>query len=102
MKRGTTPINIFKTNIDLTGARVYVTYSQSGRVVLEKTDDAVEVAEDAITVHLSQKDTLAFNASLHQVQMQIRYVTSDGTADASNIMTAEVADVLKDGEISYV
>ncbi len=102
MKRGTTPVNVFHTNIDLTGAKVYVTYSQSGRVILEKTGDALEVTEDSVMVHLSQKDTLAFNASLHKVQMQMRYVTADGTADASNIMTADVEEVLKDGEISYV
>lgn len=101
MKRGTTPVNVFKTNIDLTGAAVYVTYSQSGRVVLEKAGSDVEVTRDAVTVRLTQKDTLAFNASLHQVQMQLRYVFPDGVADASNIVTAEVGEVLKDGEISY-
>ena len=31
-----------------------------------------------------------------------KLLTADGTADASNIMTADVGEVLKDGEISYV
>ena len=102
MKRGSTPVHIFKVNIDLTGARVYVTYSQSGRTVLEKTGDDVAVMQDMIVVRLSQKDTLSFNASCHTIQMQIRYVFSDGTADASDIMEAEIGEVLKDGEIAYV
>ena len=62
----------------------------------------VAVMQDMVIVRLSQKDTLSFRASCHTVQMQIRYVFSDGTADASDIMEAEVGEVLKDGEIAYV
>ncbi len=102
MKRGTTPINVFKTNIDLTGARIYIAYSQGGRLLFEKSGSDLEVGEDSVTVRLSQKDTLQFNARFHTIQMQIRCVFSDGTADASQIMTAAIEDVLKDGEISYV
>ena len=102
MKRGSTPVHIFRTNVDLTGARVYVTYSQNGRAVVEKTGEDVAVMQDMVIVRLSQKDTLSFRASCHTVQMQIRYVFSDGTADASDIMEAEVGEVLKDGEIAYV
>lgn len=102
MKRGTTPIHTFKTSIDLSGATVFVSYAQSGRVVVEKTGTDLDVTSESVTVRLSQKDTLKFNASCHLVHMQIRCVFSDGTADASDIMTADIADVLKDGEISYV
>ena len=98
MKRGTTPINTFKTNIDLTGSTVFVTYSQGGKVVLEKTGEALEVTEEAVVTRLSQKDTLAFTAA-QCVSIQIRYIFPDGTAGASNIMTANVGDILKDGEI---
>ena len=99
MKRGTTPTNTFKTNIDLTGATVFLTYSQRGRVVLEKTGDDLEISAEAIVTRLTQKDTLGFDA-LQKVSIQIRYVFPDGTAGASNIMTAEVGEILKDGEIS--
>ena len=99
MKRGTTPTNTFKTNIDLTGATVFLTYSQRGRVVLEKTGDDLEISAEAIVTRLTQKDTLGFDA-LQKVSIQIRYVFPDGTAGASNIMTASVGEVLKDGEIS--
>jgi hypothetical protein len=99
MKRGTTPTNTFKTNIDLTGATVFLTYSQRGRVVLEKTGDDLEISTEAIVTRLTQKDTLGFDA-LQKVSIQIRYVFPDGTAGASNIMTASVGEILKDGEIS--
>ena len=99
MKRGTTPTNTFKTNIDLTGATVFLTYSQRGRVVLEKTGDDLEISAEAIVTRLTQKDTLGFDA-LQKVSIQIRYVFPDGTAGASNIMSASVGEILKDGEIS--
>ena len=99
MKRGTTPTNTFKTNIDLTGATVFLTYSQRGRVVLEKTGDDLEISAETIVTRLTQKDTLGFDA-LQKVSIQIRYVFPDGTAGASNIMTASVGEILKDGEIS--
>ena len=99
MKRGTTPTNTFKTNIDLTGATVFLTYSQRGRVVLEKTGDDLEISAEAVVTRLTLKDTLGFDA-LQKVSIQIRYVFPDGTAGASNIMTASVGEILKDGEIS--
>lgn len=99
MKRGTTPINTFKTNIDLTGATVFVTYTQRGRVILEKTGEDLTISEDAVVTRLTQRDTLGFDA-VQRVSIQIRYVFPDGTAGASNIMTAEVGEILKDGEIS--
>ena len=99
MKRGTTPTNTFKTNIDLTGAAVYVTYSQRGKTVLEKTGEDLDVSAEAVVTRLSQRDTLGF-AATEKVRIQIRYVVPDGTAGASNIMAVEVGDILKDGEIS--
>ena len=99
MKRGTTPINTFKTNIDLTGATVFVTYTQRGRIILEKTGADLEISEDAVITRLTQRDTLGFDA-IQKVSIQIRYVFPDGTAGASNIMTASVGEILKDGEIS--
>lgn len=99
MKRGTTPINTFKTNIDLTGATVFVTYTQRGRIILEKTGADLEISEDAVITRLTQRDTLGFDA-IQKVSIQIRYVFPDGTAGASNIMTADVGEILKDGEIS--
>jgi hypothetical protein len=98
VKRGTTPTNTFKTNIDLTGSTVFITYSQAGRVMFEKSGDSLEISSEAVVTPLTQKDTLKLK-SAQQVDMQIRYVFPDGTAGASNIMTVPVGEILKDGEI---
>lgn len=100
MFRGTTPTHIFTTDIDLSGAPViYVTYSQNGTAVLEKTqDDLAEVTDSQITLQLSQEDTLKF-AQNEPVEIQIRARTALGKAVASNIMKTTAARILKDGVI---
>lgn len=62
-KRGSTPVNVFKVNVDLTDATVYVTYSQSGNVVIEKTGEDLIITEDTITTHLTQEDTLKLESN---------------------------------------
>lgn len=99
--RGTTPTNTFKTSVSLVGARIYVTYTQAGETVFEKTNEDMQVTDDAVIVTLSQEDTLALDAT-KMVEIQIRYINSDGVADASNIITTSTKRILKDGEISYV
>lgn len=99
-RRGSTPTNTFSVNIDLTDATVYVSYWQRGKVIIEKTGDDLAITEDRIVVSLSQKDTLALQTG--EVEIQIRYVMPDGTADASNIIKVNSERILKDGEITYV
>lgn len=99
MRRGTTPIYNFAINVDLTEATVFVTFTQK-TVVVEKTGNALVVSPYNIEVQLTQEDTLSFVAG-KPVKVQIRYVTSDGYADASDIYEMDVSDVLKDGEISH-
>lgn len=103
MRRGTTPTHTFSVDVDLTDADVYVTYSQDGEVVLEKTGEDLTVTEDEISVTLTQDDTLRLDASAGAVVgIQIRYVTEDGVSDASNIMVEEVGGLLKEGAITDV
>lgn len=100
-RRGSTPVNIFKVDIDLTDATVFVTYAQNGDVVIEKTGADLTITENTISTTLSQQDTLKLDDSL-LVEMQIRYVKPNGIADASNVITASVGKILKDGVIEYV
>lgn len=99
-RRGSTPTNIFNLNFDLTDATVYVTYSQKGKVIVEKTNNQILITEDSVIVPLTQEDTLKF--AVGEVEVQIRYIKQDGTADASNIMTISATKILKDGLISHV
>ena len=100
MTRGETATHIFNTNTDLTGATVYVSYFQRGRRVIEKTNRDIMIESDKITVGLSQKDTLRLSAEV-PVSIQIRYIRANGVASVSNIMTANINDVLKEGVIEY-
>ena len=99
-KRGSTPINIFRVNVDLTNATVFVTYAQGGVVKIEKTGDDLIVTEDTISTTLTQEDTLKLESN-QLVEMQIRYIKPNGIADGSNIVTASVGKILKDGLIEY-
>lgn len=100
-RRGSTPINVFKVNIDLTGATVFVTYAQGGEVIIEKTGTDLMITENTISTTLTQEDTLKLDDSM-LVEMQIRYVRENGVADGSNVITASVGKILKDGLIEYV
>lgn len=97
MYRGSTPTHNIETDIDLTGASaVYVTYHQGGTIIT-KTGESLVITKNSISVTLSQEDTLSFKAG--KVQMQVRYVMPDGTADASEIVSFDVGSILLDGVI---
>ena len=102
MYRGTTPSNTFTTAVDISEAAVvYITYKQNGQVVLEKTLSDITFGTEGqthtITVGLTQAETLAFDDSMVAIQIRARF--GDGRAIASNIISAPVRQILKDGEI---
>lgn len=97
--RGTTPLNTFNVNLDLRQARIYISYYQRGRVIVEKTGTDLVVLETQITTELTQEETLRFKTG--PVRIQIRYVMPDGSADASNIIETTSEEILKDGVIAY-
>lgn len=98
MYRGTTPINIFRTDMDLTNASVlFITYKQNGKVVLEKSIDEVKIQKNIVSVYLSQKDTLLFTEEI--VTIQIRAKFPDGSVIASSLIRTNAREILKEGEI---
>lgn len=100
-RRGTTPVNVFNVDVDLTGCTVWLTYAQQGRVVIEKTGEELDITADQITTTLTQEETLRLNEGC-MVEIQLRYIRSDGFSDASNIITVSIGKILKDGVIKYV
>jgi len=99
MIRGTTPTNVFTTNVDLTTATVlYISYEQNDIVVLEKSLSDCTVTATSVSVTLTQADTLAF-AGGKKVFIQIRAKFGDGTAVASEIITTTADRIIKDGAI---
>jgi hypothetical protein len=98
MYRGTTPTNVFRTDVDLSNASVlFITYKQGGKLVLEKSIEDVQIEKKNLIVELSQKDTLLFSEGI--VTIQIRAKFPDGSAIASSLIRTSTYEILKDGEI---
>lgn len=101
MVRGTTPTHTFTLpasvpceTIDL----LAISYAQRGEVVLEYSLDDVTIADNTISVTLSEADTLLFDASDNEVEIQLR--AGIGTKRlASDIIKTTVKRILKDGEL---
>lgn len=101
MRRGTTPTLTCKIDgADLTDCHIFITLRQGG-YELDIEDPEVVATETGctITVILTQEQTLKFKAGI--VEVQIRWITSDGTALATNIQEVEVYKILKQGVINY-
>ena len=119
MTRGTTPVNTFQTDADLSDAQViYITYSQKGRVIIEKQKSDLTIVsltvhdpvsgEDtrvgtSLSVTLTQQDTLAFMEGDVDIQIRARFYPETGVtvtpALASDIITVPVKKILKEGVI---
>lgn len=98
MYRGTTPTNVFRTDVDLENASVlFVSYKQNGKVVLEKSLEDVSIKKTLVTVNLTQKETLLFQDGI--VTIQIRAKFPDNTAIASNLIRTTAEEIVKDDEI---
>ena len=81
------------------------TYAPPKQVEVTKHlgDDGVDATDKVVTVSLTQADTLLLGSLSpdedQQVEVQIRGRMEDGRAFASNIMTAPLSRILKDGVI---
>lgn len=101
MIRGTTPVLEFTLPFDTDLLEeAYVTISQRGAVVIEKSIDECTLKRDMLSVRLSQEETLELIAQRNlRTEIQLRVLTRDGEALASNIETVDVGRILKDGVI---
>lgn len=105
MYRGTTPtlkIKVIGKNGNAppdiqTFKSVYVTMKQGERELTKTDDDVVKEDGNILSVYLSQEETLMFGKG--HVDIQLRAVTDNGVAVASNIKMAFMEQVLKDGVI---
>ena len=96
MIRGTTPTHTFNLPFDTALIdKIKITYAQNGVVVLTKEKADCSFEGNAVTVKLSQEDTLKLDAS--RVQIQVRVLTTGGDALASDIVTKPCGEVLEEG-----
>lgn len=114
MYRGTTPTITINCDIDVSEfvtmwvtfrTQQLATYAPPKQVEVTKHlgDEGVDATDKVVTVSLTQADTLLLGSlspdEEQQVEVQIRGRTEDGRAFASNIMTAPLSRILKDGVI---
>ena len=84
--RATTPTHIYTLPIDTSMLkRIRVTYEQEDRTILEKTETDCELVGSEIRITLTQEETLLFDSD-HRVKIQLRVLTNDGKALASEIV----------------
>lgn len=100
MIRSTTPTHYFKLPFAYTAnvSKVLIVYAQAGEIILSKTEADITVdPEDGntILVNLTQVETNLFKPSI-PVEIQIRILTLEAKAIASQIYKVPVDDVLND------
>lgn len=78
----------------------YITFTMRGDVVLDipVSDDSVVISDNAISLTLTQQQTLSFQSKATSL-VQLRLVLDDDSVVASNIIKITIGDILKDGEI---
>ena len=73
--------------------KVRVTYAQKDDVLLVKEGEECRVTGNVIEVKLTQEETLLFNEFSH-VQIQVRVLTTDGEALASDLIRVPCGAIL--------
>ena len=99
MSRGTSPIITCEFPFDVsTLSYAYFTIAQNERIMLNKKIECEGLEGRQIKIHLTQEETLKLKENL-QAEAQVRGITRDGEAIASDIIKIYVDKILKDGVI---
>lgn len=95
MKRGTTPTHTFTLPFDVDIIdKVRILYAQGGTLKLKKENADTTMAGNTISVALTQEDTLLLQSG-KTVDIQLRVLTNDGNALASDIIRVFVETLLE-------
>ena len=90
MIQGTTPTHTFNLDIDTSLiSKIRISYEQNGKIVLFKERKDCEITANAITVKLTQEETLKFDAP-GNVRIQLHVVTPSGESIATMPMSVPV------------
>ena len=101
MRKGTTPTLVFTLDLETALLKsIYLTLQQ-GTLQVTKTGEEMRLLEDgcSVAVTLTQEETLQFVAGQF-VSVQVRAVTQNGEAVATNILDVPMEAVLLDGVIT--
>ena len=103
MRRGTTPNLTFTTPYEASLwvlERSWITFKQRGMILfsIRLDDESVNVTDNAVTVTLTQEQTLSMTTA-DELSIQIRGIVGENKAVGSNVVQDTVCPILKDGEI---
>lgn len=100
MFRGTTPTLTFSLPFETSLlANLYITFTdKSNETLLEKDLSNCVLNDKSVSITLTQEETLSFTGR-QKTRLQLRAITTDGTALASRIYTVYVDEILKEGVI---
>lgn len=100
MFRGTTP-TISLTVTGLSALQIHSAYLtiKQGEVTVEKALEEMTLEGDGLKATLTQAETLSFRAG-SGCMIQLRVLTENGAALATEALSVPVKAILKDGEIT--
>lgn len=94
MIRGTTPTHVFNIPFDTAELQeVRVSYSQCTGVVVQKETADCTMEGNAVSVTLTQADTLQFDDKM-PVKIQLKVLTKAGCVLASRVFRKDVGEAL--------
>ena len=98
--RGTTPTITYRFKVvdPVDSSVAYLTISQAGQTMIEKTLEEATVGEDSLEWTLTQEETLLLKVR-PDAEMQLRYRLLDGSAHKTKVSSLTPGKLLKDGEI---
>ena len=80
-------------------ANCEIYFAQDDNLIVTKVLSDCIAEETTLTVTLTQEDTLKFDDDL-KLQIQVRFLYTDGTAEATTVIKKKVGQILKEGEIN--
>lgn len=96
MRRGTTPTHTFCLPFDAAMvSKVRIIYAQNDEEVFTKETADCTLSDMKVVTKLTQEETLSLDQRKN-VQIQLRVITTDGDALASNVITKGVLELLED------
>lgn len=101
MRRGTTPTIQVSVDFDLNACKTVWFTLKQGKTEITKEKDSLVIDENGMgfSVTLLQDDTLKLKDNEY-CEAQVRALTNEGKAIASNAVGIEVWKILKDGVIT--
>lgn len=102
MIRFTTPTIPLTVDKDLTGADIYVTFSQGGvKLTKQNPEYTIEDSKTSLSVPLTQEETAKFTGSETKVNIQVNWIYPSGKRGATDIQSVKSLTNLLNEVIEY-